>query len=155
MKACRWGRSAARTWAIQRESPSAFPARGVRSSAKSRLRAADLLDFSRGAVDRLVARDRETALELLQRALPGADPTDLRVERLRVIWARALLHQGRAEECARVATQALAQTRDPHLRTQLRWILVRHARTRDRPDAMHAGQAVIGLAEDAAPLLPW
>jgi hypothetical protein len=34
VKECRWGRSVARTWTIQRDSPSAFPSRGARSWAK-------------------------------------------------------------------------------------------------------------------------
>ncbi|MFJ8313410.1 MULTISPECIES: AAA family ATPase [unclassified Streptomyces] len=110
----------------------------------------DGLQWLAGAADRLVARDRDTAVELLQRALPAADPADPRVQRLWVVWAHALLNQGRAQECARVATQALAQTPDPHLRTQLRWILVHHARAADRTDPLSAAQAGIRLAQEAA-----
>ncbi|MGW1053591.1 ATP-binding protein [Streptomyces sp. NPDC002521] len=110
----------------------------------------DGLEWLAGAADRLVARDRDTAVELLQRALPAADPADPRAQRLWVVWARALLDQGRAQECAQVATQALVQTADPHLRTQLRWILVHHARAADRTDPQRANQAGIRLAQEAA-----
>ncbi|MCX4673559.1 AAA family ATPase [Streptomyces sp. NBC_01381] len=108
------------------------------------------LDWLAGAADHLVARDCETAVDLLQRALQAADPADARVQRLHVVWADALLSQGRADECLQVATAALAHSRDPQLRTRLRWTLVHRAAADDSVGILHAEQAGLHLAEQAA-----
>uniref|UniRef100_A0AAU2UVR9 AAA family ATPase n=1 Tax=Streptomyces sp. NBC_00003 TaxID=2903608 RepID=A0AAU2UVR9_9ACTN len=101
------------------------------------------------AADHLVARDPATAVELLQRALSAADPADPRAERLQVLWAGALLHQSRAQECRQVATDALATVRDPDLRTKLRWILVYNVRAEVFTDALRTLHTEIRLTQEA------
>ncbi|MEV8021854.1 AAA family ATPase [Streptomyces sp. NPDC086554] len=107
------------------------------------------LDWLDGAADRLVARDRDGAVELLQRGLADADPADARAQRLRVVLARALEYQGRIEECRQVVSQALAGTDDPELRTELRWVLVKVAAAGDRA-GMTTTHEYVRLAQEAA-----
>ncbi|MFD9633511.1 helix-turn-helix transcriptional regulator [Streptomyces violascens] len=96
------------------------------------------------AADQLTARDRDTAVELLERALPAADPADPRVQRLWTVLAGALLAQGQTHRCLQVATHALATVQDPELRTQLRWVLVHRAQAEGGAvPSLHAAQEAV------------
>ncbi|WP_158883312.1 ATP-binding protein [Amycolatopsis anabasis] len=102
------------------------------------------LDWLATAADRLVGRDRETAIELFGRVLSASDPADPRAQRVRVTLARALLLEGQTVRAAEVARSALADTGDSVLRTHLWWTLAHCARAETDEELS------LRIAEDAA-----
>ncbi|MEU8000365.1 AAA family ATPase [Catellatospora sp. NPDC049111] len=102
-----------------------------------------------GVADPLTARAPELAVELLQRALPGAPRRQ--AARLRLQLIRALLWRGAHAEAERLARDAVATGDDPACDGELRWLLAqtcyRRGHLRESLEVIEQALAEPGLSE--------